>query len=83
VGSGYVVKSLEASLWAFHNADNFREAVLRAVNLGRDADATGAVCGQVAGAYWGVAGIPPEWLDGLARRETIDDLLDRLAERSQ
>jgi hypothetical protein len=64
VGSGYVVKSLEAALWAFHSAENFREAVLKAVNLGDDADTTGAVCGQLAGAYWGVAGIPPEWLAG-------------------
>ena len=48
VGSGYVVKSLEAALWAFHDAKHFREAVLRAVNLGDDADTTGAVCGQLA-----------------------------------
>jgi ADP-ribosyl-[dinitrogen reductase] hydrolase len=72
VGSGYVVKSLEASLWALHNADNFREAVLRAVNLGHDADTTGAVCGQLAGACWGVAGIPPEWLKGLAQRDELE-----------
>jgi ADP-ribosylglycohydrolase len=52
IGSGYVVKSLEAALWAFHDAKDFREAVLRAVNLGDDADTTGAVCGQLAGAYW-------------------------------
>ena len=67
VGSGYVVKSLEAALWAFHDAKDFREAVLRAVNLGDDADTTGAVCGQLAGAYWGESGIPQEWRDGLAR----------------
>jgi ADP-ribosyl-[dinitrogen reductase] hydrolase len=53
IGSGYVVRSLEAALWAFHDAVNFREAVLRAVNLGDDADTTGAVCGQFAGAYFG------------------------------
>ena len=58
VGCGYVVKSLEAALWAFHDAKDFREAVLRAVNLGDDADTTGAVCGQLAGAYWGESGIP-------------------------
>lgn len=46
-----VVKSLEAALWAFHAAESFEEAVLRAVNLGDDADTTGAVCGQLAGAY--------------------------------
>ena len=57
-GSGWVVKSLEASLWAFHDADTFEEAVLRAVNLGDDADTTGAICGQLAGAYWGESGNP-------------------------
>jgi ADP-ribosyl-[dinitrogen reductase] hydrolase len=72
VGSGYVVRSLEAALWAFHNAADFREAVLKAVNLGDDADTTGAVCGQLAGAYWGFEGIPPEWIDGLAKREELE-----------
>ena len=72
VGSGYVVRSLEAALWAFHGADNFREAVLNAVNLGDDADTTGAVCGQLAGAHWGAAGIPQAWLEGLAKREEIE-----------
>jgi len=75
VGSGYVVKSLEAGLWAFHNAADFREAVLRAVNLGDDADTTGAVCGQFAGAYWGESGIPQQWRDGLAGREMIETAL--------
>ena len=75
VGSGYVVKSLEAALWAFHDAADFREAVLRAVNLGDDADTTGAVCGQLAGAYWGESGIPQEWRDGLARPDMIEKAL--------
>jgi ADP-ribosylglycohydrolase len=75
VGSGYVVKSLEAALWAFHDAKDFREAVLRAVNLGDDADTTGAVCGQLAGAYWGESGIPQEWLEGLARKDMIEKAL--------
>ena len=78
VGSGYVVKSLEAALWAFHDARDFREAVLRAVNLGDDADTTGAICGQLAGAYWGELGIPREWWEGLARREMIEKALSGL-----
>lgn len=77
-GSGYVVKSLEAALWAFHDARDFREAVLRAVNLGDDADTTGAVCGQLAGAYWGESGIPSEWLTGLARRDMLEKALHGL-----
>jgi ADP-ribosyl-[dinitrogen reductase] hydrolase len=72
-GSGYVVRSLEAALWAFHDAGDFREAVLKAVNLGDDADTTGAVCGQLAGAYWGVEGIPRAWLDALAKCEELED----------
>jgi ADP-ribosyl-[dinitrogen reductase] hydrolase len=79
-GSGWVVQSLEAALWAFHNAIDFREAVLRAVNLGDDADTTGAVCGQLAGACWGESGIPKEWRDGLARADMIEAALTGLLE---
>jgi ADP-ribosyl-[dinitrogen reductase] hydrolase len=74
-GSGWVVQSLEAALWAFHQAASFEEAVLRAVNLGDDADTTGAVCGQFAGAYWGESGVPQRWRDGLARRDLIERAL--------
>jgi ADP-ribosylglycohydrolase len=81
VGSGYVVKSLEAALWAFHRADNFGEAVLAAVNLGDDADTTGAVCGQLAGAYWGERGIPENWKRGLAELELIEQILTALIEQ--
>lgn len=71
--SGWVIHTLEAALWAFHDAPDFRTAVLKAVNLGGDADTVGAVCGQLAGATWGESGIPPEWLDGLARKDMIED----------
>ena len=71
-GSGYVVESLEAALWAFWSSDSFEEAVLKAVNLGDDADTTGAVCGQLAGAYWGRSGIPKHLLKGLAKWKMID-----------
>jgi ADP-ribosylglycohydrolase len=77
-GSGYVVRSLEAALWAFHDAPDFRQAVLRAVNLGDDADTTGAVCGQLAGACWGEQGIPQGWLDGLAGRDLLERALHGL-----
>ena len=56
-------------------ARDFGEAVLRAVNLGDDADTTGAICGQLAGAYWGASGIPKAWCDGLARRDLIEQAL--------
>lgn len=74
-GSGWVVKSLEASLWAFHNAASFEEAVLKAVNLGDDADTTGAICGQLAGAYWGESGIPQSLRSGLARMDMLENAL--------
>lgn len=71
-GSGWVVKSLEASLWAFYNAPSFNDAVLKAVNLGDDADTTGAICGQLAGAYWGESGISESFRSGLARMDMIE-----------
>lgn len=74
-GSGFVVRSLEAALWAFYKAADYKEAVLAAVNLGEDSDTTGAICGQFAGAYWGESGIPKEWIDGLARKDMIEDAL--------
>ena len=77
-GLGWVVKSLEASLWAFHDAETFEEAVLKAVNLGDDADTTGAICGQLAGAFWGESGIPESLRSGLARMDMIDDVLTGL-----
>jgi ADP-ribosyl-[dinitrogen reductase] hydrolase len=79
-GSGYVVQSLEAALWCFWQTSDFEAAVLRAANLGDDADTTAAVCGQVAGAYYGEVGIPARWSDRLVMRETIIDLADRLYE---
>lgn len=79
-GSGYVVRSLEAASWCFWQTDNFREAVLRAANLGDDADTTAAVCGQLAGALYGESGIPRSWLDRLAMSGEIRELADRLWE---
>lgn len=78
-GSGWVVKSLEASLWAFHGADSFEEAVLRAVNLGDDADTTGAICGQLAGAHWGESGISESLRSGLARLDMLEKALAGIA----
>ncbi|SFP97794.1 ADP-ribosyl-[dinitrogen reductase] hydrolase [Variovorax sp. PDC80] len=71
-GSGYCVESLEAALWCFAQADSFEEAILAAANLGDDADTTAAICGQLAGAFHGVAGIPVPWLATLTMRDEID-----------
>ena len=77
-GSGYSAQSLEAALWAFHHGRDFREGCLLAVNLGDDADTTGAVYGQLAGAHYGHEGIPREWRDQLVQHKVIADFADRL-----
>ena len=77
-GSGYVVESLEAALWAFSRSDSFREGALLAVNLGDDADTTGAIYGQLAGALYGAEAIPADWKEKLAKRELVIDLANRL-----
>lgn len=78
-GSGYVVNSLEAALWCFWQTDTYRDAVLLAVNLGDDADTTAAICGQIAGAFYGVEEIPGDWLDKLTLYEEIVALADQLS----
>lgn len=75
---GYVLHTLEAALWCFHHSDDFEAAVLKASNLGDDADTTAAVCGQIAGAHAGEPGIPRRWLLRLAMRAEIEALADRL-----
>jgi ADP-ribosyl-[dinitrogen reductase] hydrolase len=77
-GTGYVAESLEAALWCFDQTDTFESAILKAANLGDDADTTAAICGQVAGAFYGESGIPGKWLKKLAMREEISTLADRL-----
>ena len=77
-GTGYVVDALEAALWAFHRSDDFREGALLAVNLGGDADTTGAIYGQIAGAHYGAEAIPAAWRDKLTMAAEITSLADRL-----
>ena len=77
-GTGYVVESLEAALWSFWVSESFEQAILTAANLGDDADTTAAICGQIAGAYYGESGIPSHWLDRLVMREKIGELADEL-----
>jgi ADP-ribosyl-[dinitrogen reductase] hydrolase len=77
-GSGYVVSSLEAALWCFWTTDSFEQAVLKAANLGEDADTTAAICGQVAGAFYGASAIPGHWINILTMGDEIRDYADRL-----
>ena len=73
-GTGYCVDALQAALWAVAGADDFRGAVLRAANLGDDADTTAAIAGQIAGARWGHAGIPPTWRTTVVAADRIVSL---------
>lgn len=76
--SGYVLQSLEASLWCFLNSESYSEAVLKAVNLGEDTDTTGAITGGIAGIYYGFENIPEEWVSDLVRKEDIEILCEKL-----
>jgi ADP-ribosylglycohydrolase len=77
--SGYVLHTLEASIWCLLTTTTYTEAVLKAVNLGLDTDTTGAVTGGLAGLHYGFEKIPEDWVLKLARKKDIDDLADRLA----
>lgn len=81
-GSGYVVHSLEAALWAFTTTTDFRTGALAAVNLGDDADTTGAIYGQLAGAYYGVEAIPQAWRERVTRADEIVEMAEQLANSS-
>lgn len=76
--SGYVLHSLEASIWCFLTTESYSEAVLKAVNLGEDTDTTGAITGGIAGIYYGFENIPEEWMAELVRREDIENLCNKL-----
>jgi ADP-ribosyl-[dinitrogen reductase] hydrolase len=79
--SGYVLHTLEASLWCFLNSESYAEAVLKAVNLGEDTDTTGAVTGGIAGIYYGFENIPEEWISELVRKEDIEVLCEKLQKK--
>jgi ADP-ribosyl-[dinitrogen reductase] hydrolase len=75
--SGYVLHTLEASLWAFLTTENFKDAVLKAVNLGDDADTIGAITGGMAGLFYCFEQIPEEWINQLAKMKEIEELSHR------
>ena len=81
-GTGYVVDALEAALWAFHHSNDFREGALLAVNLGDDADTTGAIYGQIAGAHYGAEAIPASWRNKLTMLTEITTLADQLHDQA-
>lgn len=71
---GYVVDTLEAAIWCLLNTNDYKSCVLRAVNLGRDTDTTGAVAGGLAGLRYGYESIPKEWINIIARRDYIENM---------
>lgn len=76
--TGHCIDTLEAALWAVNGATDFRSAIVRAVNLGGDADTVGAVAGQLAGARFGMSGVPAEWVAKLDKRDEIIGLADAM-----
>ncbi len=76
--TGYVVDSFACALRCFANTTNFRDCILMAANLGGDADTIACIAGQLAGAYYGLSGIPAEWVAKLAKREELFDVAERL-----
>jgi ADP-ribosylglycohydrolase len=80
--TGYVVASLEAALWCLINTDNYKECMLKAVNLGNDTDTVAAIAGGLAGLFYGYDEIPQDWIEVLQKRVWIEDLLMQMTEIS-
>lgn len=79
--TGYVIDSLEASLWCMYHSTGFKNAVCKAVGLGGDTDTIGAITGSLAGLYYGWDNLPVDWLGALKNKELIYDTCDRFFER--
>ena len=73
-----MIHTLEASIWCIMTTESYKEAVLKAVNLGEDTDTTAAVTGGLAGIIYGAENIPKDWLTKIARREDIEQLIINL-----
>lgn len=76
---GYVLETIEASLWAFLTTSSYEDAVLTVINLGHDTDTTGAITGGLAGLYYGQENIPSQWLASLVKLEEIVELGNQLS----
>ena len=74
--TGWAVSTLEAALWAFNTTETFEEGMIAAVNLGGDSDSIGAVCGQIAGSYYGFNAIPERWVKAVKTWEKVDLLIE-------
>ena len=79
--SGYVVSTLEAALWTILNTKDYKQAIIRSVNLGDDTDTVGAITGSLAGMIYGYKSIPKEWVDTLPKRDYLDSLINEYNEK--
>lgn len=79
---GYVIDSLESSLWCTYNTKTLKAAMLKAINLGFDSDTTGAVTGALVGALYGYKEIPKEWINAIVRKEIIEKLVNRFVKKA-
>ena len=77
VSDGYVVNTLVASIWCLLTTSNYKDCVLKAVNLGDDTDTVAAIAGSLAGAFYGYNAIPQEWVDTLKKHEYIEELCEK------
>lgn len=73
-GSGYVVNTLEASIWSLMNSNSYEETVLKAINLGEDTDTVGAIAGSLAGLTYGYENIPKKWIENLKKKEYVEKM---------
>ncbi|AKG33272.1 ADP-ribosylglycohydrolase family protein [Paenibacillus durus] len=80
LSDGYVVHTLEAAIWCLGNTASFKEAVLKAVNLGEDTDTVASITGSLAGMYYKMDEIPEEWLEKIVRKQDIDELIKKFYE---
>ena len=73
-GRGFCVSTLNTAIWAVLSSESYKECILKAINIGDDTDTTAAVAGALAGAVYGIKGIPQDWVDSLINRELIEKL---------
>ena len=81
--SGFVIDTLEAAIWCFIKTDSYRECIFKAINLGGDTDTIACIAGGLAGIYYGVHNIPNNWIQMLAKKNELNNLIDRFYEAVQ
>lgn len=78
--TSYIVDTLEACLWVILKSENFKEAIIGAINLGDDTSSIGALTGGIAGILFGYDFIPDEWKDTILRKEYLLDIFEEFSE---